>query len=46
MGDRSPKSNQKRDAQKQAKADVHNSQKQKVIAAQQATKLAAASKKR
>ncbi|MCF3652285.1 hypothetical protein [Synoicihabitans lomoniglobus] len=45
MGDRSPKSNQKKAAQKQAKTDGVNAQKQRQITAQQATKLNAGKKK-
>lgn len=38
MGDRSPKSNQKNAAQKQAKSDTLTNRKNAVITAQQATK--------
>jgi hypothetical protein len=41
MGDKSPKSNQKKNSQKQAKTAESDNQKRKVIAAQQATKLKA-----
>lgn len=46
MGDRSPKSVQKQAAQKQAKTDVSNRQKQAVITSQQATKAKAAAAKK
>lgn len=46
MGDRSPKSNNKRASQKQVKADRVTDAKQKVVIAQQATKQAAANKKK
>ena len=46
MGDRSPKSNNKLAAQKQTKTNAVNHAKQRVITAQQATKQAAAAKKR
>lgn len=48
MGDRSPKSNQKNAAQKQAKNDADTNRKNAVITAQQATKakLAAAKGKK
>jgi hypothetical protein len=46
MGDRSPKSVQKQASQKQSKTNVSNQKKQAVITAQQATKKAAAGKKK
>lgn len=47
MGDRSPKSTQKKASQKQSKADASNQQKQALITSQQATKakIAAGKKK-
>jgi hypothetical protein len=42
MGDRSPKSTQKKASQKQSKADDASSKKQQLITAQQATKAKAA----
>lgn len=44
MGDRSPKSVQKKASQKQSKLDAANQKKQAVITAQQATKKAAGGK--
>jgi hypothetical protein len=46
MGDRSPKSVQKQAAQKQTRTDAANTKKQAAIDAQQATKKAAAAKKK
>jgi hypothetical protein len=46
MGDRSPKSVQKQAAQKQSRTDVSNQKKNALIASQQATKKAAASKRK
>ena len=47
MGDKSPKSVQKKATQKQSQVDVSNKSKQALISAQQATKAkAAASKKK
>lgn len=47
MGDRSPKSTQKKASQKQSKTDASNQQKQALITSQQATKakIAAGKKK-
>ncbi len=44
MGDRSPKSTQKKASQKQSKTDVSNKKKQAVITSQQATKKAGGKK--
>jgi hypothetical protein len=46
MGDKSPKSVQKKSSQKQSKVDASNKQKQDVINAQQATKAKAAALKK
>jgi hypothetical protein len=46
MGDRSPKSVQKQASQKQAKINVSNKKKQALVTEQQATKKAAAGKKK
>jgi hypothetical protein len=46
MGDRSPKSTQKKASQKQSKADGVNQQKQALINAQQATKAKIAANKK
>jgi hypothetical protein len=46
MGDRSPKSVQKKASQKQSKTNDSNRQKQALVTAQQATKAKAAAKKK
>lgn len=46
MGDKSPKSMQKKASQKQAKTDEVNKQKQQAIMNQQATKLKLAANKK
>lgn len=46
MGDRSPKSVQKKASQKQSKADVVTKSKQALITSQQATKAKAAANKK
>jgi hypothetical protein len=46
MGDKSPKSTQKKASQKQAKTDGSNQKKQQLITAQQATKAKLAANKK
>jgi hypothetical protein len=46
MGDRSPKSVQKKASQKQSKTNVSNQKKQALVSSQQATKAKAAAAKR
>jgi hypothetical protein len=46
MGDRSPKSVQKKASQKQTQADASNQKKQALITSQQATKIKAAASKK
>lgn len=46
MGDRSPKSNQKQNAQKQSKNDAVSQKKNALITAQQATKAKLAANKK